>query len=119
MNFQLKQQFQIESARFLTGLPEAHSCSNMHGHSFVIILTLVGPLDPIKGWVQDYHEISTLMKPLLDQLDHKVLNNVPGLQNPTSEKLAVWIYEHARKAIPLLTQVTVKETPLTECSYPV
>lgn len=119
MNFQLKQQFQIESARFLTGLPASHPCSNMHGHSFVIILTLVGPLDPVKGWVQDYHEISTLMKPLLDQLDHKVLNNVQGLENPTSEKLAVWIYDQAKKTIPTLKQVTIKETPITECSYPV
>ena len=119
MNFELKQQFQIESARFLTGLDPSHPCSKMHGHSFVILLTLKGPLDPVKGWVRDYHEISSLMKPLLEQLDHKVLNEVEGLKNPTSELLAVWIYDRARKVIPELTRVTIKETALTECSYPV
>lgn len=118
MIFELKQQFQIESARFLTGLGPHHPCSQMHGHSFVIILTLRGPLDPIKGWVRDYHEISTIMKPLLDQLDHQVLNNVEGLKNPTSELLAVWIFDRASQNLPELVRVTVKETPLTECSYP-
>lgn len=118
MIFELKQLFQIESARFLTGLDPSHPCSRMHGHSFQIVLTLKGPLKPKEGWVRDYHEISTLMSPLLKQLDHQVLNEVPGLKNPTSELLAVWIYERARPILPELTRVTVKETSLTECSYP-
>jgi len=118
MKLELKQQFQIESARFLPQLPKDHPCSRMHGHSFVIILTLVGDVDPKLGWVRDYHEISTAIKPLLEQLDHRVLNEVEGLTNPTSEMLAVWIYERARKVLPELVRVTIKETPLTECSYP-
>jgi 6-pyruvoyltetrahydropterin/6-carboxytetrahydropterin synthase len=119
MKFELKTQFQIESARFLPKLPASHPCSRMHGHSFVIILTLQGELDGQVGWVRDYHEINNVMKPLLDLLDHRVLNEVEGLENPTSELLAFWLFARARRDLPELVRVTVKETPLTECSYPV
>lgn len=118
MKVELKQQFQIESARFLPRLPADHPCSRLHGHSFVILLTLVGTLDPQIGWVRDYHEISRTLKPLLDQLDHRTLNEVPGLENPTSERLAIWIFERAKPLLPELTRVTIRETPLTECSFP-
>lgn len=119
MKFELKSQFQIESARFLPKLPASHPCSRMHGHSFVLIFTFHGVLNPEVGWVRDYHEITSLLKPMLDQLDHKVLNDVPGLQNPTSEMLAVWLFERAQKMLPDLVRVTVKETPTTECSFPI
>lgn len=118
MKYELKQQFQIESARFLPHLPSTHPCSKMHGHSFKIILTFLGPLDPQIGWVIDYHEITQIMTPLLQQLDHHVLNEVPGLENPTSELLARWIFERTKRLIPLLTRVSIQETSNTECSYP-
>ncbi len=119
MNFELKQQFRIESARFLPGLPESHPCRRLHGHSFSITLRLVGPLDPKIGWMRDYHEIEKIMQPLLKQLDHRTLNEVPGLENPTSELLTQWIYEKAKQNLPELVQVSVSETANTECSYPV
>lgn len=118
MKFELKQHFQIESARFLPHLPASHPCSRMHGHSFKLILTLVGEADPKLGWVIDYNDIQAAMKPLLEQLDHRVLNEVPGLNNPTSELLAAWIYEKALPVLPMLKRVSVLETPFTECSYP-
>lgn len=118
MNFELKQHFQIESARFLPNLDKNHPCSNMHGHSFKIILSIVGPLQPKVGWVMDYHEISKVMTPLLAQLDHKVLNEVAGLENPTSELLAKWLYDLLKIKIPLLKSVNISETPNTECVYP-
>ena len=118
MKFELKQHFQIESARFLPHLPESHPCSRVHGHSFKIILTLVGDLDPKIGWVIDYNDISERIKPLLQMIDHRVLNEVEGLENPTSELLAKWLYERALKVLPQLKRVTVAETPLTECTYP-
>ena len=114
MNFELKQHFQIESARFLPHLPKDHPCSRVHGHSFKIILTLSGPLDPKLGWVMDYHEITKVMKPLLQQLDHQTLNEVSGLSNPTSELLAKWIYEAALTKLPLLKSVIIMETPTRE-----
>lgn len=119
MKFELKQHFQIESARYLPHLPPEHPCSRMHGHSFKIILTLVGPLDAQRGWVIDYNDIQKKMQPLLNQLDHRVLNEVPGLENPTSELLAKWLYDHGSQHLESLVRVTVAETPLTECSYPV
>ncbi|MBX2986363.1 MAG: 6-carboxytetrahydropterin synthase QueD [Bdellovibrionaceae bacterium] len=118
MKFELRQHFQIESARRLPNLPEGHPCGRLHGHSFKIILTLVGEQDPRLGWVMDYHEIETRLRPFLDQLDHRVLNDVPGLENPTSENLCRWIHDKVRAGIPALTRVTVMETPSTECSYP-
>ena len=118
MNFELKQHFQIESARSLPNLPKTHPCSRVHGHSFKIILTLKGPLDPVLGWVQDYHEIDEKIKPLLKRLDHHYLNEIEGLENPTSENLALWIFNRLKPVLPLLTRITICETPTTECSYP-
>ena len=119
MKYELKQQFQIESARFLPKLPKSHPCANMHGHSFKIVLTLWGDLDPHLGWVVDYHDITKCMAPLLKLLDHRVLNEVPGLENPTSELLAKWIYENVVTELPILKCVSVMETSTTECTYPV
>lgn len=118
MKFELKQHFQIESARFLPHLSKDHPCSRMHGHSFKIILTLTGPLDAKLGWIMDYNEIAYAMKPILEKLDHRILNEVPGLENPTSELLAKWIYEEGKKIIPLLKHISILETSLTECQYP-
>jgi len=78
----------------------------------------VGPRDPRLGWVVDYHEIERVTRPLLAQVDHRLLNDVAGLENPTSENLALSLYERLRPALPLLNRVSVMETPTTECSYP-
>lgn len=119
MKYELKQHFHIESARFLPNLPKNHPCSRVHGHSFKVILTLRGPLQPQMGWVMDYHEISSVMAPLIEQLDHRTLNDIPGLENPTSELLAKWIYEKAKQKLDLLTAVSIQETTSTECTYPI
>ena len=118
MKIELKQHFRIESARFLPRLPETHPCRRMHGHSFEISLRLCGEIDPQIGWLRDFNEIELLAKPLLSQLDHQVLNEVPGLENPTSEHLCIWLYDQLKKQIPELIQVSVAETPHTQCSYP-
>ena len=118
MKFELRQHFQIESARFLPHLPTEHPCHHMHGHSFKIIVLLRASLHPQLGWVRDYNEISALLKPVLQMIDHKVLNEVPGLANPTSEILCRWLYEKFVALIPEVTQITVLETPSTEVSYP-
>lgn len=117
--FELRRQFQIESARFLPGLPEGHPCRRMHGHSFTIILTLRGNLDPKIGWVFDFHEIEQAAKPVLDELDHRVLNDVPGLENPTSENLCIYLFQKLESRIPMLYQIIIRETRDTECRYPV
>ena len=118
MKLELKQHFRIESARHLPYLPEEHPCRRLHGHGFLVILRLLGEVDPKLGWVRDYHEIARTVAPVLGTLDHRVLNEVPGLENPTSELLAVYIFEKVRALLPELIQVTIRETPDTECSYP-
>ncbi len=121
MKIQLKQQFQIESARFLPNLPPTHPCRRIHGHSFRITLTLIADENQLKsqeGWLIDYNEIVENMKPILNLIDHRLLNNVPGLENPTTENLCRWVYGLAQEKIPYLTQVSIKETSQTECSYP-
>lgn len=118
MNFELKQHFQIESARFLPFLEKNHPCSRTHGHSFKITLTLQGPLDKKLGWLIDYNEIEAKVRPILMMIDHCLLNEVPGLNNPTSELIALWLFEKCQLALPQLTRVTICETTDTECSYP-
>lgn len=118
MKFELRQHFQIESARFLPRLPSSHPCSRTHGHSFRIVLSLVGEADPQLGWVIDYGDIETAARPILQQIDHRLLNEVPGLENPTSEMLAHWLFEKLKPALPALSRVGVMETPSTECWYP-
>lgn len=118
MKFELKQHFQIESARRLPHLPPSHPCSRLHGHSFRIVLTLVGEqLQPV-GWVIDYNDIAKRVQPILQQIDHQTLNEVPGLENPTTENLTYWLFERVKAVLPDVIRVTVQETSLTECSYP-
>ena len=119
MKFELRQSFQIESARYLPYLPPEHPCSRMHGHSFKITLIWQGEQDPVTGWVKDYHEVTTQMQGLLHTLDHHVLNEIPDLKNPTSENLCAYLYHSVKPWLPELVQVIVSETPHTECRYPI
>lgn len=117
MGFELKQHFQIESARFLPHLDKNHPCSRMHGHSFKVILVLRGALDPKLGWMRDYHEISQLAAKVLGPLDHTVLNEIPGLENPTSENISAWLYWQFKPLLPELFEVSIQETSSTECTF--
>ncbi len=119
MKFELKQHFNIESARFLPHLPKGHPCAKIHGHSFKITVRLQGPLDEKIGWLIDYNDISAALNLILQKIDHQLLNEIPGLENPTSELLAFWFYNEAVKILPQLVQVIVSETPNTEAIYPV
>lgn len=116
---EIKKSFEIESARFLPNLPKSHPCSKMHGHSFKLTFTFQGIIDPTKGWLLDYNEISTKLSPLIKKIDHTVLNKINGLENPTTEILCIWIFKKVKKIIPCCTKVTIKETADTECSYPI
>lgn len=119
MKFELKQQFRVESARRLPRLPESHPCSRIHGNSFLITLVLQGELSPQLEWLMDYNEIKVRAQEILKEIDHRLLNEIVGLENPTTENLTAWIYYKLQKSLPLLKQVRVSETPDTECSFPV
>jgi 6-pyruvoyltetrahydropterin/6-carboxytetrahydropterin synthase len=111
--------FTFEAAHRLPNLPTNHKCSRLHGHSFRVELHLAGPLLANEGWVMDFAQVKALFKPIYDQLDHHYLNDIAGLENPTSERLSVWIFEHAKAVLPLLTHVVVHETCTAGSRFPV
>lgn len=109
--------FHIEAARRLPHLPPDHPCARLHGHSFRVEVHLRGPLHPQLGWVQDFAEIEAAVQRLREKLDHRYLNDLPGLANPTSEHLAIWIWEHLKADLPALSKVIVQETAHSGCIY--
>ncbi|WP_210405353.1 6-carboxytetrahydropterin synthase QueD [Limnobaculum zhutongyuii] len=109
--------FTFEAAHRLPNVPEGHKCSRLHGHSFVVRIEVTGEVNPITGWVMDFSEIKAAFKPILDRLDHYYLNDISGLENPTSEVLAHWIWQQLKPGLPLLSGVRVKETCSAGCVY--
>jgi 6-pyruvoyltetrahydropterin/6-carboxytetrahydropterin synthase len=110
-------EFTFEAAHRLPNLPEDHKCARLHGHSFRVEVHVGGAVDPHLGWVMDFAQISAAFRPLHDQLDHRYLNEVEGLQNPTSENLARWIWARLLPALPGLARVVVRETCTSGCVY--
>jgi 6-pyruvoyltetrahydropterin/6-carboxytetrahydropterin synthase len=110
-------EFAFEAAHQLPLVPPEHPCARMHGHSYQVKLSLVGPVDPTLGWVMDFATITAAFEPLRACLDHHVLNEVPGLENPTSETLARWLWDRLLGPLPLLSSVEVRETRTMGCIY--
>lgn len=109
--------FTLEAAHFLPQVPPEHKCRRMHGHSFRVSLYVSGPVDKKMGWVMDFADVKKAFQPLYDQLDHNCLNDVAGLENPTSENLAIWIWQRLTDALPGLSKVEVHETCTSGCVY--
>ena len=109
--------FRIEAAHRLPNVPADHKCARLHGHSFAVELRVSGEPGIDSGWVMDFAEIKTAFAPLYDQLDHRYLNEIEGLENPTSERLAIWIWERLKPALPALSEVVVHETCTSGCRY--
>ncbi len=117
MTVRITKAFAFDAAHRLPHVPAGHKCGRLHGHSYRVILGLEGPLDPELGWVQDYGEVKAAFRPLLERFDHHDLNEIPGLENPTAEMLAVYIYRELKPQLPLLADVTVCESPTSEAIY--
>jgi 6-pyruvoyltetrahydropterin/6-carboxytetrahydropterin synthase len=109
-------EFTFEAAHRLTGVPEGHKCARLHGHSYRVTVHVEGPVGEETGWVMDFGEIKAAFAPLYDQLDHRYLNEVAGLGNPTSENLARWIWARLAGTLPLC-KVVVHETCTSGCVY--
>ena len=109
--------FQIEAAHYLPHVPEGHKCRRIHGHSFVIEIHVDGPVDEQLGWVMDFADLKAAFQPLYEQLDHHFLNEIEGLENPTSENLARWIWQRLKPELPELCRVVIRETCTSGCSY--
>ena len=117
MRVELSKTFTFEAAHSLPTFPAGHKCRRLHGHSFKVAVIVEGEVDDAQGYLVDYGEIKTAYAPILDQLDHHHLNEIPGLENPTSEVLSRWIYDRLKPALPLLSKIIVYETCTSTCTY--
>lgn len=117
MQVRLVHEFRFEAAHRLPRVPPGHKCARLHGHSYRVELTIEGPVDPDTGWVIDFDDMARAWAPLQATLDHHCLNEVEGLENPTSEILAGWIWVRIKPMLPMLTQVTIYETTDARCEY--
>ena len=97
------------AARRLTQLDETHCCSRLHGHNFRLVITLAGALDPHKGWLMDFAQLDAIIHPIIAQCDHRYLNDIPQLENPTTENIALWLWRAIQKELPLLQKLTLEE----------
>ena len=109
--------FTFEAAHLLPNVPDGHKCKRLHGHSYNVHVHVAGELDPKLGWVIDFADIGDAFEPLFRQLDHNYLNEIEGLENPTSENIAKWIWVRLQPTLPNLTKVVVGETCTAGCVY--
>ena len=118
MRIELTQEFRFEAAHRLPMVPADHQCARMHGHSFRVEVALTGELDERMGWLVDFDQVRAAVEPLIArELDHRTLNDVPGLENPTSEMLCVWLWKRLAPVLPGLAAITVHETCTARCTY--
>ncbi len=117
MRTKLTKTFGFEAAHWLPTFPEGHKCRRMHGHSYRIDLELEGEVDEERGYLLDFGEVKAAVDPLQKRLDHYVLNEVEGLENPTAENIARWIYERLKPSLPMLQLVRVRETCTNASEY--
>ena len=107
---EIRWEFTFEAAHRLHNVPNDHKCSRLHGHSYTARVYVTGPIDAKAGWIIDFANIKDACKPVIARLDHYYLNEVPGLENPTSENLSVWIWRELESSLPLMSAVEVSET---------
>ena len=117
MRVSLTKSFNFEAAHWLPCFPEGHKCRRLHGHSFQVDVVVEGEVAPDKGYLMDYGDLKKIAKPIIDSLDHRLLNDIPGLENPTSEMIARWVWDNLVDQIPLLCEVRVRETCTSACGY--
>ncbi|MEV8095170.1 6-carboxytetrahydropterin synthase QueD [Kitasatospora sp. NPDC085879] len=110
-------EFTFEAAHRLPRVPEGHKCARLHGHSYRVTVHVEAPVDSEAGWVMDFGDIKRAFKPIEDHLDHYYLNEIEGLENPTSEVLARWIWDRLQSDLPALSALTVRETCTSGCTY--
>jgi 6-pyruvoyltetrahydropterin/6-carboxytetrahydropterin synthase len=114
---ELFKEFAFEAAHRLPRVPDGHKCARLHGHSFRVEVHVEGSVDPVTGWVCDFADLSAAATPVIEQLDHRYLNEIEGLENPTSEVLAHWLWARLLPRLPALSSIVVRETCTSGCVY--
>lgn len=117
MKVSLSKTFRFEAAHLLPTFPEGHKCRRLHGHSFRFDVIVEGELDEKLGYLMDYGQIKRVVDPVVKHLDHYYLNQIPGLENPTSEVLSIWLWNQIKPMLPLLAKIIVYETCTSSCEY--
>ena len=117
MAIEIVKDFRFEAAHWLPKVPEGHKCRRMHGHSFRGEVGVRGHVDPHTGWLIDFADLKRAVDPVVARLDHYLLNEIDGLQNPTSENLAAWIWQQLAPQVPILHRITIEETCTSRCHY--
>lgn len=118
MRVELRKEYRFEAAHRLPMVPPDHKCFRPHGHSYCVEVCIAGEVDERAGWLQDFGDITAVVEPLLKrELDHRTLNDVPGLENPTAEVLCAWLWKRLAPALPRLAEITVHETCTARCTY--
>lgn len=110
-------EFTFDSAHFLPNVPDGHKCKEIHGHTYRLVVYIHGEPDKYLGWVMDFEELKRLVKPIIDRIDHKLLNNIPGLENPTCEFLIIWLWDQIKPLVPHLSRLKLHETPTSGAIY--
>ncbi len=114
---EIYREFKFDAAHRLPNLKEGHRCGNLHGHTFAVFIHIEGEVGDNSGWVIDYGKIKSICAPVIDMLDHQYLNDIAGLENPTSENIAGWLWDKIKPSLPGLSMIEVKETASTGCRY--
>ena len=117
MRAELSKTFRFDAAHRLPNVPAEHRCAGLHGHRYHVTVTVAGEVDERLGWVMDFGEINEVVGPLIKQLDHCELNAVEGLDNPTSEQIAKWLWDRIKPRLPQLVSVAVAESDTSLCVY--
>ena len=117
MHVRLSKSFGFEAAHWLPCFPDGHKCRRMHGHSFRVDVIVEGELDPSVGYLIDFADIKRATEPLERALDHRCLNEIEGLGNPTSEMVAAWIWARLKPSLPMLSEIVVHETCTSTCHF--
>ncbi len=114
---ELVKTFRFEAAHSLPNVPPAHKCSRLHGHSYRVDIHVTGEPSGQTGWVIDFGEIKRAVEPVLDELDHRCLNDLPGLANSTSETICAYLWDRIAGDLPGLSAITVWESDTSRCIY--
>lgn len=110
-------QFTFDSAHFLPHVPDGHPCKRIHGHTYRLVLFIEGDLHPHLDWVMDFAEVKKTVEPVVKQLDHRLMNEVAGLENPTCEAIAKWLWMKIKPTLPALCKIELHETPTSGAIY--
>lgn len=110
-------QFTFDSAHFLPHVPPGHKCREIHGHTYRLVVHIEGKLDQNLGWVMDFADLKKIIDPIVKSIDHQLLNNIEGLENPTCEMIAVWLWNKIKPEIPSLARIELHETPTSGAIY--